>query len=120
MTTGSTMPIVTMMDAGATAMAAVHPDAPVRAERAVTAPMIDPGSPDARSSTLERLIPPLLERGVVLREIPVIEIDQALALVGAEADALFGFGRNLGIGDGAVVAHVLGERFLRRRLEHLV
>jgi hypothetical protein len=46
MTIGSTMPIVTMMDAGATAAAALHPDAPARA--AGTAAMI--ASPGPRIS----------------------------------------------------------------------
>src|SRR5205809_633146 len=58
-----------------------------------------------RCSALQRLVPPLLERGVILGEVRVIEIDQALAFVGAEADALFGLWRDLGIGDGGVVAH---------------
>src|SRR6184192_102075 len=117
MTIGSTMPMVTMMDAGATADAALHPDAPARA--AGTAVMIASPRP-VRESALERLVPPLLERNVVLREVPVIEIDQALAFLGVEADALFGFGRNPGVANRGVVAHVFGEGFLRRGLEHLV
>src|SRR5438067_4715128 len=127
MTMGSRMPIVTMMDAGATAAAALHPDAP-RAEAPVTPTIMvplgkggsdstfvfgqslpnDPASRDDQRksslthSALQRLIPPLLERGVVLGEVRVIQIDEALALVGVEADTLFGFGRDLGIGDRAV------------------
>src|SRR5712692_6597965 len=114
MTIGSTMPIVTMIDAGATAAAAVHPGALARAGGAVTATMIAPLA-RAGVSAFERLVPPLFERGVVFRQVAVIEIDQALPLVGVEADALFRFGWNLCIGDGAVIAHVLGEGFLRRR-----
>src|SRR5437667_12662601 len=120
MTIGSTMPIVTMMDAGATAAAADHPGAPARAEAAVNATTIDRPRPEPRGSAFERLVPPLLQRSVVLRKVPVIEIDQALPLVCAEANALFRLGRNPGIGDGTVVTHVLGEGFLRRRLQHLV
>src|SRR5205085_337376 len=132
--------------AGATAAAALHADVPARAEGPVTPTMMvplgkggsdstfvfgqsrpnDPASRDDQRksslthSALQRLIPPLLERGVVLGEVRVIQIDEALALVGVEADTLFGFGRDLGIGDRAVVAHVLGASFLRRWLEHFV
>src|SRR5205085_5668683 len=78
----------------------------------------DPASrDDQRKSNLthsafQGLIPPLLERGVVLGEVRIIQIDEALALFGVEADALFGFGRNLRVGDRRVVAHVFGEGFL--------
>src|SRR5207253_10220513 len=120
MTIGSTIPIVTTMDAGATAAAAVHAGATACVGRLATALMIDVQLARAASSAFESLVPPLLERRVVLRQVAVIEVDQALALVGAEADALFRFGRNSCIGDGTVVAHVLGEGLLRRRLEHLV
>ena len=51
MTIGSTMPIVTTIDAGATIAAAVHPGAPVRARRAAAAAMID------RSRSSRRLSP---------------------------------------------------------------
>src|SRR6266478_1874216 len=115
MTIGSTMPIVTTMDAGATAAAALHPAAPARA--AGTSAMI---ARPLRESALERLVPPLLERSIVLRQVAVIEIDEALPFVGVEADALFRCERNLRVDDGGVVAHVLGEGFLRRRLEHLI
>src|SRR5258705_521352 len=118
MTIGSTMPIVTTIDAGAIIAAAVHPGSPVRAGAAAAA--VIRGLPRFEDSALEALVPPLLQRGIVLREVAVIEIDQALALVGAEADALFRLGRDLRVVDAAVVAHVLGERLLRRRREHLV
>src|SRR5438034_7755993 len=116
MTTGSTMPIVTMMDAGAIAAAAVHPGAPARAGDVATALMIAPLA-GAAWSAFERLVPPLLERSVVLRQVAVIEIDQALALVGAEAYALFRCERDLGMAARADRAHVFRETFLRGRLE---
>src|SRR6185295_1797298 len=151
MTIGSTMPIVTMIDAGATIAAAVQPRAPVCASGA-TAAVISltaasmtrqpyqetnfgrasscgdalarghalrasasprslaspsgPGFARRAHSALERLVPPLLQRGIVLREITVVEIDQSLALVGAEADPLLRFRRDLRIGHRPVVAHV--------------
>src|SRR6266571_3573340 len=120
MTIGSTMPIVTTMDAGATAAAADQPGVPARAGGAAIATMIDLNPARAAGSAFERLVPPFLERSVVLCQVSVIEIDQALTFLGVEADALFGCGRNLGVGHRGVVAHVLGEGFLRRWLEHLV
>ena len=45
MTTGSTMPIVTTMEAGAIIAAAVHPGAPARTGGAATAAMIDRPAP---------------------------------------------------------------------------
>src|SRR5215467_6156765 len=46
-------------------------------------------------STLERLVPPLLERRIVLGHIGIVEVDQALLLLGREADALLRILRNL-------------------------
>src|SRR5262249_30059974 len=58
------------------------------------------------ASSLEHLVPPLLQRGVVLGEIAVVEIDEARLLLGGEADALLQVGRHDRVGDGRVVAHV--------------
>src|SRR4029434_304543 len=124
---GSAMPIVTTMEAGASIAAAVHPAARSCATGgagAATAVIV--AAPlrrypiAARGSALERLVPPLLERGVVLREIAVVEIDQALSLVRVEADPLLRLGRNLDVGDAPVVAHVLGKGLLGRRLQHFI
>jgi hypothetical protein len=52
MTTGSTMPIVTTIDAGATAAAAVHAGIPVRTGDGVTAAMITPRQLEAGSFSL--------------------------------------------------------------------
>src|SRR4029450_9878554 len=65
------------------------------------------------TSTLERLVPPFLERGIVLGHVAVVEVDQALLLLLGEADALSHVGRHLGVGDGRVVAHVDREALLR-------
>src|SRR5512144_637867 len=118
MAIGITMPIVTTIDAGVIIAAAVHPGARARAGGSAAAVIAD--LPPSRASALERLVPPLLERSVVLREVPVIEVDQALALVGVEADASLRLRRDLRVRDARVVAHVLGEGFLRGRREHLV
>src|SRR5882762_8105245 len=64
------------------------------------------------TSSLERLVPPVLECRVVLGQVPVVEVDQALLLLVGETDALLHVGRHLGVGDGRVVAHVDGEAFL--------
>ena len=55
MTIGSTMPIVTTMEAGAIIAAAVHPGAPGRAEGAATATMIDLPRPACRAQPLNVL-----------------------------------------------------------------
>jgi hypothetical protein len=52
MTTGSTMPIVTTIDAGATAAAALHAGVPVRTAGAVTAAMINPHQLEAWTFSL--------------------------------------------------------------------
>ena len=57
------MPIVTMIDAGATAAAAVHPGAPARAGGAAAATIIDPPRPNRETiSALEILYRALLDR----------------------------------------------------------
>src|SRR5471030_3431910 len=67
---------------------------------------------------LERLVPPVLERRVVLGDVAVVEIDEALLLFRREADALLQVGCHLGVVDGRVVAHVYREAFLSRRGHH--
>src|SRR3954471_4800599 len=70
--------------------------------------------------SLEHLVPPLLQGGVVLGDITVVEIDKARLLFGGEADALLQVGRNCRIGDGRVVAHVDREIILRALVQHRV
>src|SRR5689334_19170133 len=112
------MPIATTTAAGVSIAAALHPNALSRSRGSAAVVMVPPRSRCA--SALERLVPPLLERGVVPGEVAVVEVDEALALLGAEADALFGVRRDLRVGDAGVVPHVLGEGFLRGGGEHLV
>src|SRR5215472_3719271 len=119
MTIGFTMPIVTTIVAGESIAAAVNPGALARAEGRAAALIVDLPT-RCGVSTLERLVPPLLERGVVLRKIAVVEVDKALALVGVEADALLRRGRDRRVADARVVPHVLGKGFLCRGDEHLV
>src|SRR6516162_94471 len=119
MAIGMTMPIATTIDAGASIAAAVHPSAPSRS-RGIAAAVIDAFRSRCEGSTLERLVPPLLESRVVLGQVSVVEVDQSLALLGIEADAPLGLRRDIRIGHARVVAHVLGERLLRRDGEHLV
>src|SRR5258708_35731798 len=69
-------------------------------------------------SALELLVPPFLERDVVLVHVVVVEIDEFLDLVGGEADALVEIGRDHGVGDGRIVAHVDGKCFLRALFQH--
>src|SRR6185312_17363564 len=71
-----------------------------------------------RRLRLELLVPPVLERRIVLGDVTVVEVDQALLLFRREADALLHVGRHLGVGDGGVVAHVDGEAFLGRSRHH--
>ena len=59
--------------------------------------------PICEASALERLVPPLLQRGVVLREVAVVEVDQALPLFRVEADAFFRLGRDLRVGDACAL-----------------
>src|SRR5262245_56246981 len=75
------------------------------------------GSPRVvRASTLQFLIPPLLQRHVVRRHVGVVEIDQGLDLLRAEANALVELGCHHGIADRGVVAHIDGEGLLRSLL----
>src|SRR4026208_1241730 len=62
--------------------------------------------PASVTPDLERLVPPFLERRVVLAHVAVVEVDQALLLLLGEADALLGRRRQLGVGDGGGVGHV--------------
>src|SRR5215467_15770016 len=110
---GITMPIVTTIVAGESIAAAVHPGALARAEGRAAAVIVDLRA-RCGASTLERLVPPLLERGVVLRKVAVVEVDEALALVRVEADALLRRGRDRRVANARVVPHVLGEGFLCR------
>src|SRR5512139_310780 len=112
MQSGASRQKATKIVAGVISAAAVRPS-PRRFS--ATGPCVRATS---ATSTLERLVPPLLERGVVLGHVAVVEVDQALLLLLGEADALLGVRRYLGVGDRGVVAHIDGEAFLRRRRHH--
>src|SRR6185503_17603491 len=111
---GITMPIATTMAAGASIAAALHPNAPFCSRGTAAVVMVW----SRCASALERLVPPLLERGVVPGEVAVVEVDEALAFLGVEADALLRVRRDLRVGDAGVVPHVLGEGLLRGGGQH--
>src|SRR5258707_5842997 len=99
MASGASRQTATKIVAGVISVAAVRPS-PRRFS--ATGPCARAASV---TSSLERLVPPVLERRVVLGHVAIVEVDQALLFLVGEADALLHVGRDLGIGDGRIVAH---------------
>src|SRR6476661_5867696 len=112
MTSGASRQRAMKIVAGPTSADAVHPS-PRR--RSTTGPCTSAASV---MSSLERLVPPILERRIVLGHVAVVEVDEALLLFVGEADPLLDVVRHLGVGDGRVVAHVDCEAFLRGGRHH--
>src|SRR5580704_18367254 len=115
MASGASRLRATKIVAGAIRAAAVRPS-PRRFS--ATGPWTSAVSVIRLGSALEGLVPPVLERRIVLGHVGIVEIDEALLLLVGEADALLHVGRHGDVGDGGVVAHVDGEAFLRRWLHH--
>src|SRR5512138_1284475 len=106
MASGASRQTATKIVAGPASAAA---DQPSPRRVSTTGPRASAVSVMRSRSALERLVPPLLERRIVLGHVGIVEIDQALLLLGREADALLHVVRHLGVGDGRVVTHVDGE-----------
>src|SRR5262245_14954421 len=106
MASGASRQTATKIVAGPTSAAE---DQPSPRRVSTTGPRASAVSVIRSRSRLERLVPPLLERRIVLGHVGIVEVDQALLLLGREADSLLRILRHLGVGDGRVVAHVDSE-----------
>src|SRR5260370_9338915 len=111
MASGASRQRATKIVAGVISAAAVRPS-PRRFS--TTGPWASAVSVIRRRSALERLVPPVLERRIVLGHAGIVEIDQALLLLVGEADALLRVVSHLGGRHGGVISPVDSEPSLCR------